>query len=195
MAAFRNIVCVARLLAAFLPDASAAGRRNDPDVPPRDPRGYWRQMTLDDATSTSKCVGTFDTPVCAVETVVACFARSRWDLCNVALDEPGRYDPSRYSPSPNFTRELYRLVWTQRLTRAAIGDIPRDASDERPGDIRIDVLRRSCSKRNGSESCNTSDDNPNIFTLRKTSSRWVVIDWSVTDFRWPKTREGHRKRK
>jgi hypothetical protein len=165
--------------------ASAADRRRDPEVPARDPRGYWRQMTLDDATSTSKCVGKFDTPVCAVETVVACFARSRWDLCNDALDAPERFEPSRYAPLPHYKGMRYRLVWTQRLTQAAIDDIPRAATHERPGDLRIDVLKRSCYMYAGAESCRPATGDPNIFTLRKVGDRWVVLDWSVEDIRWP----------
>jgi hypothetical protein len=171
---------------AALTDASAADRRRDPEVPARDPRGYWRQMTLDDATSTSKCVGTFDTPVCAVETVVACFARNINNLCSKALDDWSAEYVSGRPPPPHYTRTLYRLVWTQRLTKSAIEDIPRDASLERPGDLRIDVLKRSCYMYDGSESCGPAPSDPNIFTLRKIGDRWVVLDWSGEDIRWPK---------
>ncbi len=171
--------------------AQAAGRRDDPDVPARDPRGHWRQMTLDDATTDSKCVGTFDTPVCAVETVIACFARSQRALCNEALDKPGYFPEDQLPPSKRFTRMLYRFAWTQRLTQAAIKEIPRAAHRERPGDIRIDVIRRTCMLYDGKESCETAippdyEFAANIFTLQKSGDRWFVVDWSIRDYRWPK---------
>jgi len=166
--------------------ASAADRRRDPEVPARDPRGYWRQMTLDDATSTSKCVGKFDTPVCAVETVVACFARGKDELCDLATQTPANPDDDLSPPPAHYTRTLYRLVWTQRLTQAAIEDIPRAANVERPGDLRIDVLKRSCHMYNGVENCSPAPSDPNIFTVRKIGDRWVVLDWSGVDVRWPK---------
>jgi len=94
-------------------------------------------------------------------------------------------------PSNRFTRTLYRFAWTRRLTLPAIKEIPRAAHSERPGDIRIDVIRRDCMLYGGKEGCDTA--NPpdyipvtNIFTLRKSGDRWIVIDWSIPDYRWPK---------
>jgi len=46
------------------------------DVPPPD---EWRFIGLEDATS--KCIGDPKTPLCAVETVIACFARMDISLC------------------------------------------------------------------------------------------------------------------
>lgn len=46
------------------------------DIPAPD---EWRFISIDDATS--KCIGDPKTPLCAVETVIACFARMDISLC------------------------------------------------------------------------------------------------------------------
>ena len=51
--------------------AAAAAGRHAPDLPRPDPKGTWRKITWDDATTTSKCIGDLSTPLCALETVLA----------------------------------------------------------------------------------------------------------------------------
>ena len=44
----------------------------------------WRVMTMEDATSTSRCIGDPRTPLCAVETHTACFIRRQVRLCTIS---------------------------------------------------------------------------------------------------------------
>ncbi len=171
------------LAASFAP---AAAQSPDPDLPPVDPPGRWRQMTPDDATSDSKCVGRFDTPLCAIETVVACFTRGLPELCNEAMQMPGYFQWKSTGRIPAFTRTQYRIERSEVLTQEGIDDIPRAADSEQPGDLRIDVQKRECYLNQGREVCGRNMGAPNIFTLRRTKTRWVVLDWSIPDIRWPK---------
>ncbi len=169
------------LAASFAP---AAAQSSDPDLPPVDPPGLWRQMTLDDATSDSKCVGRFDTPLCAVETVVACYTRGINELCSSA-----RLDADTYrftSGNHGFrTGERYRVVRAERLTDDTILDIPRETGPLQAGDIRVDVIYGSCFTNNGVRYCTRPFSNPLIYTLRKTPTGWRIIDWGGPDIRWP----------
>ena len=47
--------------------------------------GSFRLMTRDDTTSTSKCIGNPVTPLCAIETHLACWARDNKELCEIAF--------------------------------------------------------------------------------------------------------------
>ncbi|MBI1244391.1 MAG: hypothetical protein GC202_05240 [Alphaproteobacteria bacterium] len=163
----------------------AGAQTRDPDLPPVDPPGHWRQMTLDDATSDSMCVGKFDTPLCAVETVIACFARKEWELCNAALQKPGYFERSLTGRPVDFTKLQYRIERSEVLTQEGIGRIPRRTDLERSGDYRIDVLSRDCYREIGGENCSFGFSDPNIFTLRNADGRWIVLNWGARDFRWP----------
>ncbi|MBI1244476.1 MAG: hypothetical protein GC202_05675 [Alphaproteobacteria bacterium] len=180
------VVVIRHLAFALLLAVPARAQTRDPDLPPVDPPGHWRQMTLDDATSDSKCVGKFDTPLCAVETVIACFTRNEWELCNAALRKPGHFKRPKSSRQPSFARTQYRIVRSEVLTQAGIDDIPRLADLERPGDLRIDVRKRDCYLEDERENCEYGVSAPNIFTLRRVDTGWLVVDWSIPDIRWPK---------
>lgn len=184
-----TVMVVFRLLVALFAAVGIGGasaQTPDPDLPPVDPPGHWRQMTLDDATSDSKCVGKFDTPLCAVETVIACFARSHRELCNEALRKPDYFERSHTGRPPDFRRMLYRIERSEILTQEGIDEIPRHADIERPGDLRIDVSSRDCYRETGGENCTFGYSDPNIFTLRKTEGRWIVLHWGTLDPRMPK---------
>lgn len=174
----------AALLALILA-APAQAQTRDPDLPPVDPPGVWRQMTLDDATSDSKCVGKFDTALCAVETVIACFMRARNELCvRATLDGEG-VGEFRYGVG-NRSRDLYRVVNASRLTEDSILDIPRQTFGVRPGDVRIDIQKSICTIHAGIEDCGRRPlFDPNIYTVRKTPLGWKIVDWGTADIRWP----------
>lgn len=170
-------------LAASL--APAAAQSPDPDLPPVDPPGRWRQMTLDDATSDSKCVGQFDTPLCAVETVIACFTRQIDDLCTRAsLDRPAFEFFAGRMPRPD-SFDRYRVSRVERLTERTIQEIPRYTEGVRAGDIRIDLHIRYCPTDGKTNLCRP----PNrfrtvIYTTRRTDSGWRIVDRGGPDIRW-----------
>jgi hypothetical protein len=166
----------------------AHAQPRDRDLPPVDPPGRWRQMTLDDATSDSKCVGKFDTALCAVETMIACFARGKNELCTRArLDESS----DRFTSGNLGYRagERYRVARVERLTENTILEIPREAAGVTSGDIRIDVYSGGCFVTDGRRYCSRPFSDPNIYTVRKTPVGWRIVDWGMPDIRWP----GHKR--
>lgn len=75
------MVAIAVLGALLIaPDASIAGGPQHPGKAPR-----WRTLTDSEETTTSKCIGKPATPICAVETFVACADPSRKKLCAMGL--------------------------------------------------------------------------------------------------------------
>ncbi len=172
-------------LAAFAIFATAAlAQTPDPDLPAIDPPDVWRQMTYDDATSDSKCVGKFETALCAVETVIACFTRAENRLCMAALLKHSTGEFTRRYRG-NLTRRLYRVDRTERLTEDSILDIPRWTTGVLPGDLRVDVRVRQCTMHADGEYCSPPIYSENIYTVRKTESGWRIVDWGGPDIRWP----------
>ena len=72
----------ALLFALILTPGWAFAGKPGADLPKPDPKGYWRVMTQDDATTTSKCLGSRETPLCAVENFRACNLRKVAELCH-----------------------------------------------------------------------------------------------------------------
>ncbi len=172
-------------LAAFAIFATAAlAQTPDPDLPAIDPPDVWRQMTFDDATSDSKCVGKFETALCAVETVIACFTRVNDDLCSRARLNANKY-PVTGSRGKHWSRDIYRVDSAERLTDDTILDIPRWTTGVSPGDIRIDIRIRQCTLLAAGEYCSSPVYSENIYTARKTEHGWRVVDWGGPDIRWP----------
>ncbi len=178
-------VVIRTALLALLLALPAHAQPRDRDLPPVDPPGRWRQMTLDDATSDSKCVGKFDTALCAVETMIACFTRQLDELCTGAtLDgKPFVFFAGR-QPNPG-SLDRYRVSFVQRLTERSIQDIPRKIEGVRPGDIRVDVQKRICPTDGAANRCRP----PNrsyliIYTIRRTGIGWQIVDRGAPDFRW-----------
>jgi hypothetical protein len=180
MVVLRLAICMVIGLGAFV----AHAQPRDRDLPPVDPPSRWRQMTLDDATSDSKCVGKFDTALCAVETMIACFARRIDDFCAKSRLNPSPY-PITGSVSGFWSRDLYRVARAEYLTKDSILNIPRMTFGVQPGDIRIDLQLRQCSKRAEGEYCGRPNSDPIIFTVRQTSLGWRIVDRGGPDVRWP----------
>lgn len=180
---------VAAILAAVLAvlalaAPAAAQRAADPDLPRADPRGYWRQVTLDPETTTSKCIGNLSTPLCAVETMVACRERHDWDMCAAASSSGWR--PVVEGPvSRFFSRSRYRIAWTGRVTRRTLDDIPWYHSSAQPGDLRIEVLLIPCTVHPGhDENCGPAIWGPIIHIVRRVDGNWRVVAARERDHRW-----------
>jgi hypothetical protein len=175
MVASRILAVLLALAASFAP---AAAQAPDPDLPPVDPPGHWRQMTADDATSDSKCVGKFDTPLCAVETVIACLERIRDDLCTLArVDRADR----RFSSglSSHVYRRLYGVRHVERFRELSKFKLPPAVTRIFPGDVRIDIQTQLCSKREQGDHCGPPHYDTTIFAVRLTSQGWRVVNWGI----------------
>jgi hypothetical protein len=118
--------------------AFAAERKKDPDLPTPDRPGTWHWMTQDPETTTSRCVGETKTPLCTIETFLACRIRADLELCRIAAveDEYGNYSLHR----DEYTR--YRRVDAGR----AKADNPKRHRWE-AGDLWIAVLEWDCNPR------------------------------------------------
>jgi hypothetical protein len=183
----RTILAASILLGASALPALAA----DPDLPRIDPPGHWRLMTQDPSTTTSKCVGDTSTPLCAVETIRACFVRVDDKLCQIGmgLDQP----PGKVSYKVKGLYERYRIVSAKRVREKdlRISDTdPRyvDDPDYAPwawkvGDLKIGIVGIECweyvdkSWRGG---CERGHLPPIIYVVRKTVDHWRVVDWGMT---------------
>lgn len=126
-----------------------------------------RVITATDATS--DCIDDPRTPVCAVETLLACFARREKSLCQrVGVD----YVP----PGPPLAKSLYRFLSVRILTEADM--IPERAHTNwwKPGYANIviqepDDHMNFCDPDGGG--CRTN------YSVRPGPEGWEVVDWAV----------------
>lgn len=153
-------------LLALVGTAEAA----DPDLPPLDPPGHWRKLTRDDKTTTSRCIGRPVTPLCAIETLHACFVRNDKDLCRIA----NGYEPPDFGVTVEFNETVrYRVVsaWRLRPQNVQPQNLGWDAKGTREiGDIELGVTEIRCTPRCAGEPTRTS-----IYTLRQFSNFWRVV--------------------
>ena len=114
------------------------------DLPPPDLPSQWRVVTQEDGTSTSECIGLNTSPLCVVETEIACWTRKDSELCRRAEGlaqnpkSPTWHKPKKYE----VTRYRFAQSWVSREK-----EIPRwfrHACQRRwlPGDLVVDVMER-----------------------------------------------------
>ena len=143
----------------------------DPGLPAPDSPGYWRYVTQKDETSTSKCIGDPKTPICAVDTVMACF--TRWDdsICDKVKHFVG-YGPDTSSRATSGRFMRYRIISARRL-RAS--DIPPHRKTGilawKPGDLQVTVHRKTC----GIGGCGGLSPTETTFTIRRAGGIWTVV--------------------
>lgn len=111
--------------------------------------------------SDNRCIGRADTPVCAVETLLACFARRDTDLCRLV-----------WSVGPvglGFEgTEHLGYWWSYR-----IASVEAPAGDEAV----IAVAGRNCGFQMEEPDCFTTPAPPTRYRLRRTNGQWKVLDW------------------
>lgn len=145
------------------------------DLPPVDPPGVWRALTQDDSTTDSKCLGNPVTPLCAVETVMACRYRGIDELCRIGmgLSRPTGYGRKAWTLG---NIERYRIVETatvgksNKIQQAFI--YPHVYLDLDIGDTVILVHTKYCDD----EEC--SGPAPTKYQLRRRGEQWTIIDWN-----------------
>ena len=170
---------LALLLSGCLVFAFSASLATAEDVWKADPPGYWRKMTLDDKTSTSKCVGKLTSPICAVETKEACKAREDNTLCQkAAADGEGQvFVRSSSEPSPN-------IWWSYRFSKVKkVGAGERilvGTTEAQPGDYIIDRRDRQCFS--DENKCGKDIGPPTTHLVRQIGDEWRIITWNTP--RW-----------
>jgi len=161
--------------ALMLLAAPSFAQASDPILPPPDPPGMWRKLTLDDATTTSTCIGNPVTPLCAVETYWACFLRREPELCDMV--QAGVRPQSKGPHIRPDIREDYRITYARRpspldpVDRATEGNMKPQA-----GDVVIGIITRLCfGPIDDDADCTpgVENDPPYVHMLRRQGDIWV----------------------
>jgi hypothetical protein len=174
----------ARLIFAVLLAAALPALADDVPLPELTPKGQYLVMTEDDTTSTSKCIGDPKTPLCAVETLLACYQRNEPDLCEIATDtklDP-EYSRARFENAKSEPPLLYRVVRREIMTDRRFPWRPRYLDDRpneigmRAGDMRIDILDVTPGRESDP---GYTDISPHVaYIVRRYDGRWAVVDWN-----------------
>lgn len=166
-----------------------AGGVEDGDLPIPDPPGTWRMVTRDNATTTSTCIGRPETPLCAIESVIACFVRRQRELCWIGR---GRTDtrerPFQKFPGGAIVVHKYRVVSAKRLAEEDIPYYWRLACEDawEPGDLRVEIEWLYCTQRNGRLDCGEQwgfKPTPVAYIVRRTTRGWRVVIWETLEGR------------
>lgn len=160
-------------LSACLVLAFSASLARAEEVWKADPPGYWRKMTLNDETSTSKCIGKLISPICAMDTKEACHVRDDNALCQKAVaGGEGQVFVRSSDPSPN-------IWWSYRFSKVkkvAAGErILVGATEAQPGDYLIDRRDRQCFF--DENKCSKDIGPPTTHLVRRLGDEWRIITW------------------
>ncbi len=163
MEAKRRTLGFACLSLAWLVSLSACTQNfGDPlaDVPPPD---ELRFIGVNDASS--KCIDDPKTPLCAVETLMACFARHELDLCK----KVGIVDLS-FAGNPYTSR--YRVLSSNILTVDDMTEELKDAEWWKPGFAHIDVYRSYFEDGSCPDECRYG------YNAKPVGDKWEIVSWS-----------------
>jgi hypothetical protein len=159
----------------------ALANAEDVPLPPLTPKDQYLVLTQDDATSSSKCIGNPATPMCAVETVIACLARRKHDLCQIGMGlhhDPGLGGKGRGNDM------IYTVVRSEVLADKNFPwrparDLPWRPGEinARAGDARIDVVLNECDGEHSSTANCSFSYGELSYIVRKENGRWAVIVW------------------
>jgi hypothetical protein len=168
----RRIPIVALLALLILTNlAFAAEQKKDTELPSPDRPGTWRRMTQDPETTTSRCVGETRTPLCTIETFLACHIQADWELCRIA----GR-PVNRYFPVDAGKYKRYRVIKVTRFDEHSLGK-----RHFAVGDLWIDVLEWDCNPHSDMAqdvlACRKFDRRrpPIGYVLHKTGDQWRIV--------------------
>ena len=130
-------------------------------LPAVDPANQYRLIGPADR-SDSRCIGQATTPLCAVETLLACFARRDADLCRAVW--------SGGEGVSGFLAKLQssRYWWSYRIAAA---------EQSNAGEAVIAVAGRMCGLQSAEPDCFTTPAPPTSYRLRQVDGRWQVVDW------------------
>ena len=181
------LVTAAATAALVIATASAAPAADKPPqdpvdsrlltgVFPPDPEGVWRRIGQTDSTST--CIGDPVTPLCAIETLVACMARRNSEFCQIAaahfLGPPPRFRGTGWTKQYDRYR-IYRVVSVRRATAEDVRAGRTGINQRHIGDLLVDIEWQACFKFPWEHRCDTFS-RPTTHTVRRFKGRWIVVD-------------------
>jgi hypothetical protein len=165
------------LVIAISPSAAA-----DPPAPTKPRPAHWRVMTYDDATSTSRCIGDPRTPLCAIETHMACFFRRQPPLCPLAHGLPesavNKFNVARPDRRVAALKIEYRVLRIHQV-KSPDPRLARNINPPAPGDIEVRVIDRSCSSVRST--CGGERTYEYYFRTRHTADGWRIIGFAAKD--------------
>jgi hypothetical protein len=144
-----------------------------PGAPGTPPAPEIRRITQNEATS--DCIGDPRTPLCAVETFIACWTRREPVLCNRVGQPRGSFEGAAL-PAPAAEYYLVKLFTIQSK------DIPahlKDAYWYRPGMVNVELKKRGC-EATIVDGCDALWTEYNYY-LKLVGNQWHLASWSAVD--------------
>lgn len=112
--------------------------------------------------SDSTCIGRPETPLCAVETFLACFARRDAGLCRIVWKDVEAGDLGFQSTGH------WRYWWSYRVAAAEqVG----------PEEMVIAIAGRNCGLQMAEPDCYTTPAPPTRYRVQRMAGAWKVLDW------------------
>jgi hypothetical protein len=142
------------LLALGFASAALAGEKFDPK----------EVRVITPTSATSKCIGQPKTPICAVETLLACRGLNKQELCDLVGVHNQRLDGEAYSYS-------YRIMKSHIYAKR---EIPKSLADSywiKPGYADVVIEDISFDNMKCTDFCRVS------YAVRPSPTGWIVIEW------------------
>ena len=135
-----------------------------------------RTIMLDPAGSTSKCFGIPETPLCALESVLACELFDRPRLCKV-VEHPQPWTGDAREVHRGFSA-IYVHMSSETLTDADIPDWARDIGTHtwQPGDVAVRTWWKGCGTPDGARCGGHWDYLPKTYITRRAGDKWQAVD-------------------
>lgn len=172
MSCFRALAAALSLLSVVSASAPAFAEEL-PELPPLAQPGQWLYVTQDDHSSSSQCIGRPHTPMCAVETLLACFQRDRQELCRMVDDGTDQYAQIFSTPADPAKYLAYRVLGA----RSIASDSPRvgQASHAKDGDVLLTVDQRE--GQLGRYARATGAPAQDFLLRRQSDGSWKIVSW------------------
>ncbi len=151
--------------------SAAAASAQDPELPPLAVPGQWNYVTLDNAASSSRCIGNPVTAMCAVETLLACFQRGDMTLCRLVDDGTEQYAQVFAAPEEPGKYLAYRVLAARVVGADPIPGQP----NAHPGDVLLTIDQREgvLGRYAGPTGAPASD----FLLRRRGDGTWKIAAW------------------
>ncbi|WP_300301286.1 hypothetical protein [Ferrovibrio sp.] len=151
----RNIVAVLLAFISVVASVTAAAQ-----LPAVDPLGQYH-LIGPAGRSDSRCIGRPETPLCAVETLLACFARRDTALCRAVWPPAATLDFAGASH--------IRYWWSYRVAAA---------EQFSPDEAVIAIAGRNCGLVSAEPDCRTTPAPPTRYRVQRRGNAWQVVEWA-----------------
>lgn len=128
-------------------------------------------LRIDDNTSDSDCIGDGSTPVCAVETWFACFARRAPSLCKQIVP----HIEMLFFPQAKPYFIEYQIADVLPITLERITP-ELSVFEIKPGYMEVRVRRRGC--RYAGRNCGGVSPAKSSYFLKFKESGWIIVAWT-----------------